>query len=168
MRARVALACIRLSEIALAGNDSKTAREYAQKAIEDGDSTYVRPWALAIGARTEENPSKAKDLYTEADAMLNAGTSVAHDHFHIRVLQMEDSLDRENWSAVDRAADKLEEFTKPEPLPWTDFHICRGRAIAAWGRGNGCEQTVERLADLRKIRADTGMKIWLPGDSQAD
>ena len=26
-------------------------------------------------------------------------------------------------------------FAAPEPLPWTDFYVARGRALAAWGRG---------------------------------
>ena len=35
---------------------------------------------------------------------------------------------------MDRYAQALEDYTRPEPLPWGDFWVARGRALAAHGR----------------------------------
>ena len=56
----------------------------------------------------------------------------------------------------------LEEFTRPEPLPWCDFFIARGRALAAWGRG---QRDDEILAELHHLRAEAeriGLTTALP------
>jgi hypothetical protein len=47
---------------------------------------------------------------------------------------MEATLGTGEWDEVDRYAASLETYTRPEPLPWTDFFIARGRALAALGR----------------------------------
>ena len=164
MRARVALAFIRLVDIALAMGDATAASNYAAKVLEVSDSTYVRPWALAIAGRANQDQAKAEALFAEADLMLSSRDCIAHDHFHIRALQMDDALDRSDWAAIELAAEKLEDFTRSEPLPWTDFHIKRGRLIAKWGRGEKDDAYGSLLAGLRQTRKETGYKIWFPDD----
>jgi tetratricopeptide (TPR) repeat protein len=164
MRARVALALIRLSEIARKAGES-SASDFAEEALEYSDSLYVRPWALAVKARSETQNERAEKLLSEAESLLSSGPCTAHNHFHVRALQMEDGWDREDWNAIELAADKLEDFTKPEPLPWSDFHINRGRVLAAWGRGQKDTDYEQRLAQLRYVRRDAGWKIWLPEDA---
>ena len=44
--------------------------------------------------------------------------------------QIDSALKYGDWSLAERAADHLEAFTGPEPLPWTNFHIGRGRLIS--------------------------------------
>ena len=36
---------------------------------------------------------------------------------------------------AERFADVLADYTAAEKLPWSDFFIARGRALAAFGRG---------------------------------
>ena len=46
------------------------------------------------------------------------------------------ALATEDWCAAERYAAALEDYTRAEPLAWSDFVIARGRALAAWGRGS--------------------------------
>jgi hypothetical protein len=65
---------------------------------------------------------------------------------------------------MERHASALEDFVRPEPLPWTDFIIARARAFAAFGKGNrdeGLEGELQRL----QIEGDR-LGIRLPGVSE--
>ena len=58
---------------------------------------------------------------------------------------------------MERHAAALEDYTRPEPLPWAEFHIARGRALATFGRGS-CDATLP--AELRHLR-DEGSGLGL-------
>ncbi len=45
----------------------------------------------------------------------------------------------------------LGDYTRSEPLPWCDFFIARGRALAAFGQGR-CDPEI--LAELRRLREE--------------
>jgi hypothetical protein len=38
--------------------------------------------------------------------------------------------DADDWDGVERYAAALDDYTRPEPLPWSAFFIARGRALA--------------------------------------
>jgi hypothetical protein len=59
------------------------------------------------------------------------------------------ALELRDWKAVERYAKALEDFTRPEPLPWADFLIARGRALAAFGAGRRDQSIMEELERLR-------------------
>ena len=58
---------------------------------------------------------------------------------------MDACLSSEDWDEVDRYASALEDYTRQEPLPWTEFFIARGRALAKIGRGQRDEVTIDEL-----------------------
>lgn len=163
MEARAAKAYIRLLEIAQLRNDSVVS-DYIGLVLEHSGSPYIRPWALSAAARAMSDSDEADRLFREADAILGADSSTGQNHFHVRENQIAKGLAQKDWGAVELAALKLEEFTKPEPLPWTDFHIKRGRVIAMWGRGDEDDSFADHLVDLRRTRDETSIAIWLPGD----
>ena len=68
------------------------------------------------------------------EGMLEAG-SVSHNHFYFYPDAIEVSFEIRDWDGVERYAAALEDFTRLEPLPWSNFFIARGRALAAWGQG---------------------------------
>jgi hypothetical protein len=41
-----------------------------------------------------------------------------------------------DWAAAERYAQQLEDYVRDEPLPFIEFLIGRGRALAAGGRGD--------------------------------
>jgi hypothetical protein len=74
---------------------------------------------------------------------------------------MEASLHAGDWDETERYAAALEAFTRPEPLPWADFFIARGRLLAAIGRGRRDEDTrleLERLCnETRRLELVTAL-----------
>ena len=75
---------------------------------------------------------------------------------------METSLRMEEWDEVDRYAQALEDYTRPEPLPRSDFFIMRGRALAAHGRGNRDQAIMAELQHLHDQAENIGRKFVLP------
>jgi hypothetical protein len=72
-----------------------------------------------------------------------------------------------DWDEVERYAAVLEDYTRPEPLPSSDFFIARGRALAAFGRGQRDAATTEALQRLRDEAAGVGLVTALPALEEA-
>ncbi len=72
---------------------------------------------------------------------------------------MDACLGTGEWERVDRYAQVLEDYTRAEPLPWTDHFIARGRALAAFGRGNRDDATMQELQRLRDEAERVGLKL---------
>jgi hypothetical protein len=53
-----------------------------------------------------------------------------------------------DWAAAEHYADQLEDYTSPEPLPWSSLFITRGRLMARFGRG---ERGEELYQDLTRV-----------------
>ena len=80
---------------------------------------------------------------------------------------MEVGLNTGDWDSVDRYAAALEDYTRPEPLPWSDFFIARGRALAEFGRGRRDDELVDTLRRLRDEAKRIGLKLAEPAIEQA-
>jgi hypothetical protein len=80
---------------------------------------------------------------------------------------MEAALSARDWSAVDRYAAALAAFTEPEPLPWSNFFIARGRTLADFGRGRCGDSTVGELRRLRSQAGQAGLKLSMEAIEQA-
>ena len=63
---------------------------------------------------------------------------------------------------MDRYAAALEDYTRAEPLPLSDFFIARGRALAAFGRGRRDAALAAELERLRHDADRVGLRIALP------
>jgi hypothetical protein len=63
---------------------------------------------------------------------------------------------------VDRYADALEDYTRPEPFPWTEFVISRGRALAEYGRGKRETILMEEIKRLHDEADRIGLGRALP------
>jgi hypothetical protein len=53
----------------------------------------------------------------------------------------------------------LENYARPEPLPWSDFVAARARALAAHGRGDGGDGLKKELGRLQRQAADARMHV---------
>jgi len=62
------------------------------------------------------------------------------------------------WDEVERHARRLEAYTREQPLPWSDFVIARGRALAAWGQGMRNESLLAELRRLHQLAAQRGLR----------
>src|SRR5262245_63977953 len=95
---------------------------------------FMCPLRLGQLAATTENPQARQQALDEGERLLRAG-AVSHNHLWFYHFAMEAALSTRSWASVDRFAAMLEDFTRAEPLPWSDFLIARGRVLAAFGRG---------------------------------
>ena len=75
---------------------------------------------------------------------------------------MEISLKLQDWSATDRYATAFESFTRQEPLPWAEFFITRGRALAECGRGRPEPELAAEIQRLIEEAERVKLRIALP------
>jgi tetratricopeptide (TPR) repeat protein len=102
------------------------------------------------------------DALSEGEEVVRAGC-FAHNVMWFYRDAMDASLAGGAWDEAERYAGALEDYTRPEPLPWTDFFIARGRALAAHGRGRRDQETMAALSRLRDEATSVGYVAALPG-----
>jgi class 3 adenylate cyclase/tetratricopeptide (TPR) repeat protein len=122
---------------------------------------FSGPSVLGALALTTDDAQVRRDAIAEGERLLQAG-SVAHNHFRFHRDAIDACLCAEEWDEAERLAAALEDFTRPEPLAWTDFYIARARALAAWGRGPKGAVIRARLEHLAGEARRTGLHLALP------
>jgi len=108
---------------------------------------FTGPRILSALARCLDESKTKCDALDEGEQMLKDG-SVSHNHFFFYPDAIQVSLEMENWDGAERYSSAFEDFTKAEPLPWSDFFIARGRALAAWGRNR---RDTELTAEIQRL-----------------
>jgi tetratricopeptide (TPR) repeat protein len=109
--------------------------------------SFVGPWILGELAAMTEDPFERRAALAEGEEILRKG-AVSHSHFWFFRYAIDASLDSQDWAGAERYSTALEEYTRPEPLPWVDFFVRYGRALATHGRGSRGRQMTCRLEDL--------------------
>ncbi len=107
----------------------------------------------------------AREALAEGERILGEGC-VGHNCFGFYRDAIEVSARTRAWDEVERHARSLEACMSAEPLPWCQFYIARGRALAA----AGSEPSDAALAELDRLRAEAKAKsllIALPALEQA-
>ena len=102
----------------------------------------------------------------EGEAALREG-SISHNYFWFYRFAMDSLLSVDDWDGVERCAAALEDYTRHEPMPSTDFFIARGRALAAFGRGTRDGAILEELNRLRDEAHREGLGSALPALEEA-
>jgi class 3 adenylate cyclase/tetratricopeptide (TPR) repeat protein len=124
---------------------------------------YFGPIYYGIQALIEEDEIRRRAALSSGEALL-AGNTLAHNHLLFRRDAIEASMMLRDWDEAERHAAALEEFVRPEPLPWTAFIAARARAFAAFGRG--CRDAeLERELQRLKIEGER-LGICFPSISE--
>jgi hypothetical protein len=89
---------------------------------------------------------------------------MAHNHLLFRKDAIEATMLLRDWNEVERHTAALEDFVRPEPIPWTDFIIARARTFAALGSGRGSAKVENELLWLQTAGERLG--IYMPGFSE--
>jgi class 3 adenylate cyclase/tetratricopeptide (TPR) repeat protein len=127
---------------------------------------FIGPRALGAIAMITDDPRERQEALREAEQILAEGC-VGHNYFWFYRDAMQVCLDGGEWDEVERYAAALEDYARPEPLPWSDFFIARGRALAAHGRGERGEALMAQLQQLRDEAKRVGFRTDLPAIEQA-
>ena len=97
--------------------------------------SFMGPWILGDLAVTSEDPMERHAALTEGEEILRKG-AVGHNHLWFFRYAIDASLNSQDWDGAERYSAALEDYTRPEPLPWANFFVRYGRALAAHGRGH--------------------------------
>ena len=147
------------------------AEELAQKAIDilresESSMRFWGPYALGTLAVATDDPDRRRLALEEGQELLH-GDCLSQNYFWFYRDAMEVSLQTNGWGDVERYAKALEDYTSAEPLPWSNFYIGRGRALAAFGRGKLDEATMQELKRLRDEAERIGLETALPALDEA-
>jgi tetratricopeptide (TPR) repeat protein len=135
-----------------------------QEAVETSRQTgfgFLGPWVLGVLALVSDDPAVSDAALAQGEETLAGGGCVGHNYFDFYRHAMEVALRRHAWDRTDRYADALAAYTEPEPLPWCDYFIAWGRALAAHGRARS-KTTGNELARLRNEAARLELHCAVP------
>ena len=158
-----------LGKAALWDGDRSEAVRILREVLEISHQTGIRfhgPNIMGALALALTDPGEARQALAEGEAIIRAG-SVSHNPLRFYPDAIDVSLALGDWDETDRYADTLDQFTRPEPLPWSDFFITRGRALAAVGRGGRTVQVWRELERLRDEAHRLDYRTALPAIEQA-
>ncbi|MEW8292526.1 MAG: BTAD domain-containing putative transcriptional regulator [Candidatus Thiodiazotropha endolucinida] len=130
--------------------------ERAYQAALDSVPTHIAPYILGVLARVTRNEKQRQDAIREGQRYLDQG-SLSHNYLHFYQNMIEVYLHKAEPERMHYYADALAEYTRAEPLPWSDFYIERGRLLALNLTGK-CDRESSRQAErLLEAAAKAGI-----------
>ncbi len=128
---------IYLAKIQLARNGPrKKTFDILQNALEISRSTgvgFLGPWVLSTLALVNDDEKAALAALDEGEKILKSGC-VGHNYLDFYRNAMEVAWRHGDMELIERYANTLEEYITDEPLPWAQYYIMWGRALAAHQR----------------------------------
>jgi len=124
---------------------------------------FLGPFALGALALASDDPTARQVALDQAEELLRAG-AVSHNHLLFPRDAIEVYLEADNWDRVECTVAELEQYTRSESLPFAEFYIAYGRALAAWGRGPS--DTTGVVAEFQRLLDEgerLGIRVALPG-----
>jgi class 3 adenylate cyclase/tetratricopeptide (TPR) repeat protein len=125
--------------------------------------TFAGPWLLSLLLHLTQDPETRDWALNEGQRVLSEQVCVSHNYIYFYRYAMDSLLAAHLWDQVEQYASRLEEYTRPEPLPICDFFIRRGRALAAFGRG---QRGLDLVHEIRLLR-DEAERLSLNSDLPA-
>jgi class 3 adenylate cyclase/tetratricopeptide (TPR) repeat protein len=149
---------------ALGQGDREHARNLVHEAmasVGEAGRLFYGPAMYGVLARASDTPAQRMEALREGEALLDAG-AVSHNHFWFGASAIEVMLEEGDWNGAERYCARLESYTAREPLPWSDFVIARGRALARFGRGDRSVELRTSVAGLRETAVRAELNVALP------
>ncbi len=147
-------------------DEARDRNEQALALSRETGMRFAGPLILALKARMQEDPVERERCREEAEALLAEG-GVGHGPIAYQRLGIEDALARGEWERARTHATALATYTRDEPLPYTDFLIARGRALADLGAN---PRNTVALAEIGRLKVEAkrlGWPIAWPGTPDA-
>ena len=148
----------------IASGDHRQAQEVLTEAVTIARErpAFFAGKVLGVIAYVMSDDPLAREAALEEGEMVLADGAISHNYLWFYRFAMDALLTVNDWERVEKYATALENYTREEPLQWSDFFIARGRALAAFGRGKRDDTTVKELQRLRDSAEQSGLKIALP------
>ena len=87
--------------------------------------------------------------------------AVSHNYFVFCDAAIQVSLGAHNWAQAEHFCNMLESYAQPEPFPWADFLVSRGRALRRTGQDETGPDLVAELLRLRAISEGSSGSLYL-------
>jgi hypothetical protein len=136
----------------------------AQASIQDAlqrlshtGQSFVGPLVLAEAASLEHNREKRSSLLDRAETILDEGC-VSHNYMWFTDVAIKIAYSDGDWSALERYAMRLNNFTQKQPLKFADFLIEKAETLSKMGKGKGGSSVLEKLKSLEKTAEKAGLK----------
>jgi tetratricopeptide (TPR) repeat protein len=155
---------IYLARVALAERRRSQAVVLLEQALDISRRTGITfhgPQILGAFAHALDRPEERRRKLAEAEAIILAGC-VGHNQLRFYPDAMQVALELADYDEVERYAMALEDYTRPEPLPWSEFFVARGRALASFGRGQRGAALMVKIQRLRDEGERLGLRSALP------
>lgn len=129
--------------------DSIRALAFAQQAADRGEASraFIGGWTQGILALVADSPVLMRRALEDGDELCTSGMNgEAVLHFlHYAIMTCSKN---KMWDQLGHYVQMLEDFTKDDPLPWADFYVAYGRALAKAAQS---DQSDEVAVELKKI-----------------
>jgi class 3 adenylate cyclase/tetratricopeptide (TPR) repeat protein len=160
-----------LGRFAAQAGDLVEAEDLVQKAItivreSDSGMRFLAGRSFGALALVTQDVERSWSALKEGEELLRRGAP-AHNHLWFHRDAIEVCLRCAQWDGVEKYVKALETYSRAEPLPWSDFFVARGRALAAFGRGRRDDEIVLELQRLRDEAEQVGLKNALPALEEA-
>ena len=145
--------------LAWRGGEGDKARALAQKALglcRDHGMGHIGPWVLGVCALVETDRDARWRWLADGEAQLERGC-VSHNHIFFRELAIDVLLADAEADAVEAQCTKIRAYTSDEPLPFSEFVVERGLALARFSRGERSADLHDALSRLRRTAVDAGL-----------
>lgn len=117
---------------------------------------FIGARSLGCMALLAADAEKRRAALREGEDLLRRGAP-GHNYLWFYRDAMEACLRHAEWSAVEAYAEGLTTYTKAEPLPWCDFFIARGRALALFHSGQRGTLVLQEIVRLRDQAGRVGL-----------
>ena len=148
-----------LAEAAAGQGRSDDAIEHIERALtlsRETDMRFCGPMILAVKSTLQRDPTEREACRREAEALL-AESRAGHHAILYHRYGIEDTIARGEWARARTHAEALDEYTRAERLPYSDFLIARARALAALGEN---PRDPAARAEVDRLKADADRLDW--------
>jgi len=150
--------CYRAKSIQWSGGAAE-AMPLLERALEiclDVAPGYVGPTICSSIALSTADSGRRQAALEQGLALLESG-AVFHNHLEFHRDNIDLALREARWDDADAHANAVQGSVRAEPTPFTDFLAERGRALAAWGRGERDDASRKRLETLLATARAAGL-----------
>ena len=156
-----AAALTALARLLINIGDREEALQLAREGIEilrksESGMAFRGPSGLGAVALATSDAAERSAAFAEGKTLLQY-SSMGHNHFNFCEDGIDTCLRTGEWDEVEWFFDHLQDYTRDEPIPFSDFLIARGRALVAFGRGERTRELGAALRQLSEQAASAGL-----------
>jgi hypothetical protein len=126
----------------------------------EAGTQFCGPKVTSALSRAVDDPTERATLLAEGQQMLARG-AVGHNHLWFHRDAIEAFLAAGGADGALRHVTALEDYTRAEPLAWSNLFAARGRCLAANLRGENHEQLAVELERIRAELRGAGFKTFV-------